>query len=371
MKYTDLTDTVVRQIISRHDSGETFQNIAGSIGVTEWITRRAYHDFKPGNIRLEAKRNKEKLIISEYNKNISFSEIAENLNLSREYVREICKKNGLTDNPSLKQRKILSYRKEGFSAREISRKIGVGYKTVYRVCEKYGAEFTENEKLAAKKANHVALAKKQRKTDAEFSFFFSNIYDDWEYIDGYSGTDGYANIRCLKCGTIIKKSAVSIRHRRNLKCQECQKRYLQKIQEEKDAKRKLRQGRRREQFNYTVVKQLSFSICKNCGEIFVKKGGQRYCSDKCRNNTYSKIKDGYRYDFPLLDLYKRDKGICYICGAKCDYNDVVNKNGVLIFGNMYPSRDHIIPKSKGGINSWDNLRLAHRICNSRKGASIG
>jgi len=31
------------------------------------------------------------------------------------------------------------------------------------------------------------------------------------------------------------------------------------------------------------------------------------------------------------------------------------------------SIDHIIPKSLGGTNDYDNLQLAHRDCNSRRG----
>ena len=27
---------------------------------------------------------------------------------------------------------------------------------------------------------------------------------------------------------------------------------------------------------------------------------------------------------------------------------------------------HVIPKSKGGVNDWNNIRLAHRSCNAKK-----
>ncbi len=78
------------------------------------------------------------------------------------------------------------------------------------------------------------------------------------------------------------------------------------------------------------------------------------------------MKDGYRHLFPLEDVYRKDNGICYICGKVCDWNDYTERNGVIIYGDNYPSRDHVIPKSKGGGNTWDNIRLAHRLCNSRK-----
>ena len=40
-----------------------------------------------------------------------------------------------------------------------------------------------------------------------------------------------------------------------------------------------------------------------------------------------------------------------------------------IAGNYYPSIDHVIPLSKGGIDTWNNVRLSHRICNSLKSDS--
>lgn len=49
----------------------------------------------------------------------------------------------------------------------------------------------------------------------------------------------------------------------------------------------------------------------------------------------------------------RDKGICWICG----------KPGAT-------SADHIIPRSKGGIDHPSNLRAAHWTCNNRRGAHV-
>ncbi len=63
-------------------------------------------------------------------------------------------------------------------------------------------------------------------------------------------------------------------------------------------------------------------------------------------------------------VYKRDDFKCHICGTEvdthCDPND-----------DWAPSLDHVMPKAqwpKGrrGVNHADNLRTAHRICNSHK-----
>ena len=64
----------------------------------------------------------------------------------------------------------------------------------------------------------------------------------------------------------------------------------------------------------------------------------------------------------LKALFVRDKGICQICGKPCDWDD--HRWGH--FGPLYPTRDHIVALANGGEHSWDNIQLAHAICNSVK-----
>lgn len=64
----------------------------------------------------------------------------------------------------------------------------------------------------------------------------------------------------------------------------------------------------------------------------------------------------------LRALYKRDDGICQICGKPTNPEDI--KNGHI--GRLYPTIDHIYPVSKGGNHTWDNVQLAHMYCNSGK-----
>lgn len=65
----------------------------------------------------------------------------------------------------------------------------------------------------------------------------------------------------------------------------------------------------------------------------------------------------------LKALFKRDKGLCKICGERTDIKDTTPKGHPR---RMYPTIDHIIPLSKGGTHTWDNVQLAHMHCNSRK-----
>lgn len=66
----------------------------------------------------------------------------------------------------------------------------------------------------------------------------------------------------------------------------------------------------------------------------------------------------------LSKLIKRDGGICQICGLPCfcggDY-----------LADLYPTIDHIVPLSKGGGHTWNNVQLAHRVCNINKSNMIG
>ena len=72
-------------------------------------------------------------------------------------------------------------------------------------------------------------------------------------------------------------------------------------------------------------------------------------------------------DITLQKLFNKYDGICYLCGKECDFNDkVITEEGYTIVGKTYPSIEHIIPISKNGLHSWDNVNLAHHYCNSIK-----
>lgn len=57
-------------------------------------------------------------------------------------------------------------------------------------------------------------------------------------------------------------------------------------------------------------------------------------------------------DLLIALLVQRDNGICGICGSRVEPGD--------------ESPDHIIPKSLGGQNTAENIRLSHRRCNNRR-----
>jgi 5-methylcytosine-specific restriction endonuclease McrA len=55
-------------------------------------------------------------------------------------------------------------------------------------------------------------------------------------------------------------------------------------------------------------------------------------------------------------IWLRDKGACQYCEKKLTIKDC--------------TIDHVIPKSRGGEHSWDNVVIACRKCNQRKGSKL-
>ncbi|MCX7645463.1 MAG: HNH endonuclease [Rhodobacteraceae bacterium] len=63
------------------------------------------------------------------------------------------------------------------------------------------------------------------------------------------------------------------------------------------------------------------------------------------------VKPQKRVAFTRFNLFLRDEFCCQYCGAKGD----------LTF-------DHVVPRSRGGITSWENVVAACAQCNLRKGS---
>lgn len=193
---------------------------------------------------------------------------------------------------------------------------------------------------------------------------------DWEYVGGYTGSDGTAVVRHKVCGFTTRRTCVTLRHSKT-KCMVCEERERKKKAETKARKRQAEAEARKFFRPVKKVKQISMKECPICGRFFVGRG--KYCGADCARvpiNRYSTAKKRKRMKsawteesktITLAKLYKRDGGVCWICGGQCKYGEDVNAND-------YPSIDHIIPIALGGMDRWENIKLAHRICNSLRGA---
>ncbi|MDR2256996.1 MAG: HNH endonuclease [Arthrobacter sp.] len=98
------------------------------------------------------------------------------------------------------------------------------------------------------------------------------------------------------------------------------------------------------------------SICIKCGEPLALRS-------KSSKPLHSRCKSGYipGYARKRKEIEKRDQGTCQICLKPVEAD--------ARFGPLAPTLDHIVPVSHGGSHSIDNLRLAHRICNTTRGAA--
>ena len=181
--------------------------------------------------------------------------------------------------------------------------------------------------------------------------------------------EGRFRIKCVTHELIIERASSTIRQKKCLcdKCKE-QRKELRKNKIELDNERiKLMRS------FYAILEIKKLKKCVVCGsEYHSQFANQKYCSDKCRRKR--KRRGGYRerakkygvkYEsgITLMKVFDRDKGICQICGKPCDWNDHSWND---VFGALYPTVDHITAFANGGGHTWDNVQLAHAICNSYK-----
>lgn len=194
-------------------------------------------------------------------------------------------------------------------------------------------------------------------------------YPNFEYVGGYVNSECKVLLKCKKCGELLTKKSSCIRGKKKLTCFNCMKLETSKRKEIKKYLKELECNYKKEQNK--LLRNISKKIknntllikhCRECGNEIITRYIQKEICSKCISRKNYK----HHSNKSLQQLYERDKGICYICNKKCDYEDYVYRGNTFIAGNYYPSIDHVIPLCKGGTDEWDNLKLAHRICNSYK-----
>jgi predicted nucleic acid-binding Zn ribbon protein len=120
--------------------------------------------------------------------------------------------------------------------------------------------------------------------------------------------------------------------------------------------------------------------CKECGNMFTPEYGDRrrvFCSDECRKTWKSRHKNPVAVraensrrrahlagadvgQFRDVDIFERDHWTCAICGQPVD------REPSFFYNLLAASLDHIVPLSRGGSHTTDNVRCVHFICNSLK-----
>lgn len=111
---------------------------------------------------------------------------------------------------------------------------------------------------------------------------------------------------------------------------------------------------------------------RNAGRISkytsdAKRKAKRDYAKKRREAIAQRPHDGGLNGIGWRDIAVRDHMRCQICGCVVDENDKwKNEHGRWCFGRLYPTLDHIVALSNGGTDTYDNVQLACKRCNSKK-----
>ena len=257
---------------------------------------------------------------------------------------------------------------DGKNNKELSKELGINQKTMGMYIKVLSLDNVCNEVLFIK----------------TFNKYYST---NFTYIGGYEHSDGKINMMCKHCGYEFKRVAQSIRKNRNIICAGCSKNNKEAMEIIEATKKELdkRVNRIKLKVN-NEVKRLAVKVnkepieykCGECDKPFMSINKKRFCSKRCMKRKHHRSKELSRrkrlklngnidYSITIDKLIKRDKGKCLICGNKVNKQDYTEtEEGYFIAGESYPSIDHILPVSKGGTHTWENVQLAHRSCNSDK-----
>ena len=114
----------------------------------------------------------------------------------------------------------------------------------------------------------------------------------YEYVGGYTGSEGTLRIRCKTCGTEVVRSIISVRHN-SLKCKECSRRENEARRAarkaEAERKRKEAEAEKEKIFWARPTKQETFRICKVCGDLFLSDNPSRItCGSSCTQKLWNR-----------------------------------------------------------------------------------
>lgn len=296
-------------------------------------------------------------------------QLAEMFGLSQNHICLICRQYNVKATDVIYEQ-CREYKAQGHTNQEVAEHFGIAYKTAKHICKG----------IAPQKGNNQFY----KHTEEEKQTYVESLLPiGFSYVGGYVDCDHKVTIRCKVCGLEFERSMVSIRHGQNTFCPNCAEADLvekkQREQKQKERDRIERQNQARERLIQREAERQAKTKtvkCVACGKEFStiktrKKCCSPECSKKYSNQQASHKKDKriakdkrIDRDITVRKLYDRDSGVCWICGGQCDLNDFVTRDNAIICGSNYPSVDHIVPVCEGGEDSWENVRLAHRRCNS-------
>lgn len=304
-------------------------------------------------------------------------------------VGNIISRHGLADSKYLRESLIGDIEREylaGFSSYELAEKYGVHSGTIRKWMHDLGhvkgkdqsTEFAKQCELAIneKRKNAAKVSSEARRKKA-----IEKLKKKLLEQGGKVSLVEYSNYRsiykCNTCGCVFSRARDT--RGNEINCPECKQREYEKQRQQRIEDQKRIEAER-------LAESQKEKICPSCGSAFHSEYKTKiYCSGTCarrekRRRDVATGKTKLRGDYgnhrkrarihgvayepgiTVEKLVKRDGNICQICGEPCDANDL--RWGYS--GPLYPSIDHIVAMANGGGHTWDNVQLAHIICNSNK-----
>jgi hypothetical protein len=105
----------------------------------------------------------------------------------------------------------------------------------------------------------------------------------------------------------------------------------------------------------------NFGNCARCGKSLAhKKSHALYCSTTCKSMDHTfkhRSKTRFATTARRQEIYIRDNSSCYMCLTKLEFSKI--------------ELDHLIPVSRGGDSSSENLAVSCMFCNRSRGSKIG
>ena len=354
--------------ITLYRHGKTKAECAAICGCTEKDINRLFKKYGTG--KHEYAKEQEPKAVELLKNGYTLKEVANKIGLSESWARDVASEHNISPMTEIRRERerlitiVRQYKAKGLTCEEVAKTLGVSIYVVRDYC--VGISSQAVQPISEREEN----ARKQIEARG------------FEYVSGYESSDGTVTIRCPKCGHEFERSMVTIRHHDAVICPQCvqNRRDQRAIQKLADRVRKeqarciARQQKEAERQKEIEAKK---HPCLVCGELTTN---PKYCSKKCLNKVNNAAKEAKRRlkiknamvdrNITLERLYKRDRGVCYLCGEMCDWSDKEEREDAIICGDQYPSIDHVIPLAKGGEHSWQNVKLAHRKCNTEKRDSL-
>lgn len=125
----------------------------------------------------------------------------------------------------------------------------------------------------------------------------------------------------------------------------------------------------------TRIKRLLPKPCVSCGEEFNRFDSGTTC-EPCKEKRVRQARalrragmrgvSAYESGIDHESVYDRSDGSCALCGGRVSDPSVWFGWDGKTWMPLAPTVDHIVPLARGGTHTWDNVQLAHALCNSRK-----